>query len=76
MHATVALGVLILIVHSVFSSNAVTINPTDNAATIVQANPAGTVYTIAAGTHRGFTVTPKSNDVYLSLHPSSIFSHL
>lgn len=49
----------------VTSAATVTINVGDNWQTVVNANPAGTTYLIAAGTHRLQTVSPKTGDKFM-----------
>ena len=44
----------------------VTIPVGSDAQSIVNANPAGTTYSIASGVHQYFSVRPKSNDKYPS----------
>ena len=44
----------------------VTIPVGSDAQSIVNANPAGTTYSIASGVHQYFSVSPKSNDKYPS----------
>jgi hypothetical protein len=51
----------------------VTINPTDNAAAIVAANPAGTYYQLVAGTYTNFSdVRPKAGDYFLGNGTSTV----
>ena len=42
----------------------VTLNPGDNIQTIVNAHPAGSTYTLTAGTYRQQSVTPKTGDTF------------
>jgi len=46
------------------ASTTVPINVSDNAQSVVDANPPGTTFLIQAGTHSGFSVVPKTGDVF------------
>jgi parallel beta helix pectate lyase-like protein len=47
------------------AGTAVTIATTDNAQAVIDANPPGTTFDIAAGVHPGWRVVPRSDDVFV-----------
>src|SRR6266478_4169229 len=46
----------------------ITLNPGDNIQAAVDANPAGTTFTLNPGMYRMQTVTPKDNDAFIGLN--------
>src|ERR1700676_5061611 len=74
-----ATAAALMIFSSVFvgltRSYAATINvsPTQNIQTVVNANPSGTTFVIAAGLYRMQSVTPKDGDIFLG-QPGAILN--